>query len=110
MPRKQKFTKAARIADAVGIANLILGTFLIFLGEVTDLFNSVSIDHGGVVFVFKYLCAPVYWILAPVVLEYHDLASVLISGMLVVVASSVLYGIMTYAIIRLAMSVLGIKP
>lgn len=110
MPRKQKYSVAARIADAVGIATLVLGSLLIFVGEITDVFSTISYDHGGVTFVFKYLCAPVYWVLAPVVLEYHDFTSVMVSGLLVVVASAVLYGILTYAIVRMAMSILGIKP
>ena len=94
MPKKKQISQAARIADAVGIGHLILGSAIILVGEFTNLFESFDFDHGGVKFVYQYLCAPVYLAFQSV-LEVHgsDSFSIMIAGFLVVVGASVFYGV-----------------
>ncbi len=108
MPKKKQVSKAARIADAVGIGHLILGSVLILVGEFTTVFDSYDFDHGGIKFVYQYLCAPVYLIFQSF-LEVHrgDSFSVLLAGFLVVIAASVLYGMIVYALVRGINSLLG---
>jgi len=103
MSKKKEYSPHIIIADAIGITHLLFGTVAILLGEVTRFFSSIDVKHGGVKFVFYYLDAPIYYLLAPhMPATQGDTVFMLCAGIAVVVFSSIVYGGLAYLVLRFA--------
>ncbi|MFN8391513.1 MAG: hypothetical protein U0136_14590 [Bdellovibrionota bacterium] len=101
MPRRKEPSRYAVAADALGITHLVLGTLFIVVGEFTDFFKALHVDHGGVEFILKYLDRPIYAILQPMVPEAAgDAKYTILIGILVVMLGSIVYGMLSYFILR----------
>ena len=99
--RNKEPSKFAVAADVVAVTHLILGTLAILIGEVTNFFDAIGYKHAGVKFVFEYLDAPIYYPLqAFLPLAEGDSVYVLLAGISVVVCASVIYGFVTYGVLR----------
>lgn len=100
-PRKV-YSPAAILADAVGISHFVLANLVIVLGEFTSIFQHLSEKYGGLTFIFRYVDAPMYKVLAPIVgTVRYDSFQVLLVGQLVIVASSFVYGLIAYFFVKL---------
>lgn len=105
MTKKKEYSPAVIMADAVAITHLLFGTIAILLGELTGFFSSIDVKHGGVKFVFYYLDAPIYYLLAQYMpATQGDTVFMLCAGIAIVVFSSIVYGLLVYLIFRFASS------
>ena len=107
--RRGEYSGYQVVADAIGLTTLIVGTAAIALGEVTDIFGFMKSDHPGVEFVYKYLCAPIYLVISPLLpTAAVDYSYMVIAAVLVVVATALVYGLVAYLALRLFGSILGV--
>lgn len=103
--KKKEYSRYAVAADVIGLTHMIVGTASILIGEYTDVFHTVAYEHGGVQFVFRYLDAPIYWILAPFLpIAGGDTQYVMMVGFVVVALGSIVYALFAYYFLKWAVS------
>ena len=57
---KAKLDKLGAFADVVAIVFAVIANILALIGEFSNLFIQFGATHGGVTFVYQWLCYPVY--------------------------------------------------
>ena len=90
-------------ADAVGVAHFLVANILTIIGEVTPAFAGLvqGSKHGGTKLVYEYLDAPVYQLVGRYVpVSKADVVTIFLQAELVFIASSILYGLVTFFILR----------
>jgi hypothetical protein len=106
--RKSKFTKPAIIADAIGVTHFIFANLLVVLGEVTGVFGKPWENFTGLRFLYTYVDAPVHTFMTPFMPEqFDDPVTAYLIAELIIILSSVLYGLIAYAICRFLSKVSG---
>lgn len=102
---------ASTVADTVGFAHFILVNLVLVVGSVTSVFSHLGSHYPGVVFVYKYIDAP----LASLQIFSGFIKGSLNGGLLfaftvaemIIIASSVLYGCVAYLVMRSLFWVFG---
>lgn len=99
--RKSKFSKPAIIADAIGITHFIFANILLVLGEITGVFGKPWEPFTAVRFIYTYVDAPVYTFISPFMPEqFDDPVTAYLIAEIVIIVSSVFYGLIAYLICR----------
>ena len=99
--RKKEYSKYVIAADAFGITHFIVANLVLILGETSTLFLSVGTKHPGVTFIFDYLDAPVYQMFKGFVANFRaDPVFMFLTAEFIIVASSLIYGLIAYFIFR----------
>lgn len=108
--KDSEYSRSTIIADAVGLTHLLVATAIVILGEYTNLFVQAGGRYNGVEFVYKYLDLPVYQIVTPILESFgvagdvSDRGVAMVTAGFVIIASSVVYGVITYYVCRLIAS------
>lgn len=95
-----------KIADGIGLLHFIFANLLIVIGELTPWFNHIGWQLSGLRVVYLYVDAPVATFFEEWTLSTTDYLRALFIGELVIVASSVFYGLVAYLFVRLLFSVI----
>ncbi len=98
---ENRYSKSAIAADAVAITHFCLANFLFLIGEWTDLFKAIDVSNAGWVIVNEYIDAPIYNFFKGFVGDIHsDGLMFFMSVELVIIVSSVVYALITYAFFK----------
>ncbi|MCB0325325.1 MAG: hypothetical protein KDD69_17200 [Bdellovibrionales bacterium] len=104
--KENRYSRQAIAADAIALTHFVFANIALILGETTELLAAIDIQHGGIRFIYDYLDAPVYRLLQGFVGDVRaDGIYMLIAVELVIIASSILYGFISYLILRLIAAV-----
>ena len=111
--RKKKPNPALVTADVVAIAHFVVANIVLFIGEFTDLMDKLlRVEHPGIEFVVKYLDAPIYAVLQGKfdwLGEYHDPFFNILATNMVIVAGSIFYGFVVFAIVKVLSMIFGLE-
>ena len=93
------------VGDAVGVAHFVVANLCILVGHLTNVFKGMSEQWGGIEFLYRYLDHPVYLAFRPIAFNFrNDVIYAIIVAELVIVVSSLLYGLAAYLLMRLALA------
>lgn len=107
LSRRKEVSIAKTTADIVAVLHLMVANVIIALGEYTLIFSFLHEKNPGIKFVFRYLDAPVYNLLATMIEKWEiDFWSILLAAELVIVLSSLIYGISVYVLVRVIGAIL----
>jgi hypothetical protein len=102
-----RYSKSAIAGDAVGITHFILANILLVVGEFTELLRVIDVKHAGIRFIYDYLDAPVYYFLEFYIGNTHaDGIYMFLAVELVIVTASVVYTLITYAVLKILGAIL----
>ena len=100
--------KSKMVADGIGVAHFIVANLCVLLGEFTELFNpliDVASPHKGLYFVYHYFDRPAYYLFRGLTeATQEDLIFTFLTGELIIVVSTVLYGFIAFFSVRLYLS------
>ena len=102
--RKRQKDRAFVVADAVGVSHFIVANFCILLGQYTEVFKGIGINvkYPGLEFVYRYFDAPVMLMLGGLArADRGDVIFTFLVAELIIVITSIFYGIMAYLFIKL---------
>ena len=100
-PRAKK-KRAILIAESVGMSHLIVAVSISVMGQFFDLFSNLITEKSsfpGLNFVFEYLDRPIFLLSKGINIPYeNDLLYAVSFGGLVIVASTLVYGLIAYGV------------
>lgn len=102
--RKSLFSK---VFDTVAFFHFFLAIVLIAVGETTEIFSKFIFEKNrGIEFVFRYLDLPVFYVIKDIVFKSgtQDLVFKGLVCLFVIVASSVIYGLLAFILVKFIIS------
>ena len=95
-----------KIGDAIGLLHFIFANLLVAIGELTPWFNQFGWQLPGLRVVYVYVDAPMVSFFQSWTQVSTDWLKMLLIGELVIVASSILYGLIAYLFVTFLFSVI----
>lgn len=91
----------ARFCDAIAVAHFIVAWLIIIVGALTPAFDWVGHKHSGLLFVYKYIDAPVYHFLKALdVAKGSDAVYTYLIATIIILLSSVLYWVIAMLFLK----------
>ena len=95
-----------KIGDAIGLLHFIFANLLVIVGELTPWFSEFGWNLPGLRVVYAYVDAPMVAFFPQWTAVQVDWVKMLVVGELIIVASSILYGLIAYLFVRFLFSVI----